>query len=244
VPVRLTALFHYDLFAFSLNQLTNKPLHTLTNPSLLHNTRITKMALFDHIRDLAGKFGPKADEHTQEAPDGNEAPDWTFLEKVGKDLAKQAGITPDELWKMMLSGRLPAGRGIEGGPKIEFNQDDIPGGNNKFKRWILEHPGEFLQLIACLAAGPTALAVAPAIIGMLGFGPLGVVAGMSTFYICHTQLTKQVRLRLWSSLLSDRLPRRALSLSLQVRAWVDTVSLLSRALPPQEPWEERAVRQL
>jgi hypothetical protein len=102
--------------------------------------------------------------------------DWNFIDKFGKEVAKRAGISKDEAWKATPGGRLPDGS--EGcGYKYRFDEEAMHGFSKKLKDWILTHPNEVAKLIACIAAGPTTIAIAPAVVAMLGFGPLGPIAG-------------------------------------------------------------------
>jgi hypothetical protein len=107
--------------------------------------------------------------------------DWSFLRKLGEDIAERTGITTEDVWKTMLSGHLAirseqAGSG-EGGSKDYFTEEEMHGFSECLKEWILEHPMEVAMLVACIAAAPTAVLATPAMINMLGLGPLGPVVG-------------------------------------------------------------------
>jgi hypothetical protein len=106
----------------------------------------------------------------------NDMPGWSSLSKFGEDVAKHAGVTTVNVWNATFSGRLPTG--IEhGDPKNKFTDEDMNDFGERLKTWISAHPKEIATLFACIAAAPTAVLVTPAMVGMLGFGPLGPVAG-------------------------------------------------------------------
>jgi hypothetical protein len=116
----------------------------------------------------------------------NKMSDWSFVNKFAEGIANRVGVTTDSVWEAMLSGRPPIGS-EEGGPKDKFTEEEVHGFSERLKNWILEHPKEVAKLVACIGAAPTAVAVAPALLGMVGFGPLGPVVGKR----CPTQIRVQ-----------------------------------------------------
>jgi hypothetical protein len=88
--------------------------------------------------------------------------------------------------KLLLGSNL-ASVSQESGSETDFTEDEMHGFAERLKQWILAHPKEVATLIACISAAPTAIFVAPVVIGFLGFGPLGPVAGklypLTLFYL-------------------------------------------------------------
>ena len=64
----------------------------------------------------------------------------------------------------------------------------------KLKRWILEHPKEAAELLACLTSAPAAVILTPIVLGLIGFTPLGVAAGKSSRYCYSSKLIFHNRL--------------------------------------------------
>jgi hypothetical protein len=141
------------------------------------------MDFFNHVRNLAKRVGLAEEADDRQATEKSQAPDWSFVDKFAENIAKRAGTSKDEIWELLYNGK-PDNRapGIRSEDNVEFTQGDIPGSSEKLKRWIMEHPQESTTLVACLAAGPTAVAITPAVLGLLGFGPLGIVAGTLLCY--------------------------------------------------------------
>tara|TARA_R110002003_G_scaffold9_1_gene342 strand:- start:2948 stop:3406 length:459 start_codon:yes stop_codon:yes gene_type:complete len=141
------------------------------------------MDFFNHVRNLAKRVGLAEEADDRQATEKSQAPDWSFVDKFAENIAKRAGTSKDEIWELLYNGK-PDNRapGIRSEDNVEFTQGDIPGSSEKLKRWIMEHTQEFTTLVACLAAGPTAVAITPAVLGLLGFGPLGIVAGTLLCY--------------------------------------------------------------
>jgi len=63
-------------------------------------------------------------------------------------------------------------------PEIEFTREDLSGFSERLKEWILSNPKQFTTLVACIASGPTIAVVTPAMLGLVGFTPLGIAGGM------------------------------------------------------------------
>jgi hypothetical protein len=102
--------------------------------------------------------------------------EWSFINNFGKDIAKRAGTTTDNVWKALLGGQNTTGTD-EDGPKTEFTEDDMHGFSERLRQWITDHPKEVATLAACIAAAPAAIVLTPAVIGAFGFGPFGPIAG-------------------------------------------------------------------
>lgn len=98
--------------------------------------------------------------------------DWTFIKKFGKEIANRAGVQADTIWNALLGGRL-----LDGPSKDKFAEEDMHGFSHKLRQWITNHPKEVATLVARIAAALTAVSLTPAMIAMLGLGPLGPVAG-------------------------------------------------------------------
>jgi hypothetical protein len=101
--------------------------------------------------------------------------EWSFINNFGKDIAKRAGTTTDNVWKALLGGK-HATASVEG-PKSEFTEDDMHGFSERLRQWTMDHPKEVATLIACIAAAPAAIFLTPVVIGAFGFGPFGPIAG-------------------------------------------------------------------
>ena len=104
--------------------------------------------------------------------------DWTFLDQFGQDMAKRVGSTADDFWQKMSSGDFVKDIGKLAIPKIEFTEKDLGAFSEGLKQWILQHPKEFATLLACVASGPMTAIVTPAMLGLVGFTPIGIGAGM------------------------------------------------------------------
>jgi hypothetical protein len=102
--------------------------------------------------------------------------EWSFINNFGKDIAKRAGTTTDNVWKALLGGQETTGPD-EDGPKTEFTEDDMHGFSERLRQWTMDHPKEVATLIACIAAAPAAIVLTPVVIGAFGFGPFGPIAG-------------------------------------------------------------------
>lgn len=106
------------------------------------------------------------------------ASDWKFMSAFGEEMAKKFGVATEDVWKTLINGNIPTGSEEDGGSKFTFSEEDMPGFGEKLKKWISEHPIEIATLLACIVVGPTAVVMTPALLGLLGFTPLGVAAGM------------------------------------------------------------------
>ncbi|KAH5160543.1 hypothetical protein HBH69_042160 [Parastagonospora nodorum] len=102
-------------------------------------------------------------------------PDWTFVSKFGAEVAKRAGVSKDQVWESMIGGGLLTV--TDGEHAYTFTEEDKAGFGEKLWQWIQKNSGEVTKLTACIAAGPAAVFAAPAAVGLLGFGPLGPIAG-------------------------------------------------------------------
>ncbi|RYN66542.1 hypothetical protein AA0118_g2786 [Alternaria tenuissima] len=103
--------------------------------------------------------------------------DWKFIEDFGEDMAKRLGSTADDFWQKMTSGDLLKDIGQITLPEIEFTREDLSGFSERLKEWILSNPKQFTTLVACIASGPTIAVVTPAMLGLVGFTPLGIAGG-------------------------------------------------------------------
>jgi hypothetical protein len=99
-------------------------------------------------------------------------PDWTFVSKFGAEVAKRAGVSTDRVWELMIEPTTS-----DGEHEYTFTEEDKAGFGEKLWQWIQKNPGEVTKLTACIAAAPAAIFAAPAAVGLLGFGPLGPIAG-------------------------------------------------------------------
>jgi len=104
--------------------------------------------------------------------------DWTFLEQFGEKMAKQVGSTADDFWQNMNGGDFVQDIGKLVLPKIEFNDKDLGGFSERLKQWILQHPKEFATLLACVASGPITAIYTSTMLGLAGFTPIGIGAGI------------------------------------------------------------------
>ncbi|KAI4926608.1 hypothetical protein J4E85_006902 [Alternaria conjuncta] len=104
-----------------------------------------------------------------QVPDGymNEEYDWKFITKFGEDMANHLGTTAGDVWEKLSSGDI----------LHDIGQAAIPNIDERLKAWILDNPKLFSTLLACIASGPIALAVTPAMLGLVGFTPIGIAAG-------------------------------------------------------------------
>jgi hypothetical protein len=132
----------------------------------------------------AGTIAQEADQYANALAHKVGESDWNFMEEFGEDMAKRIGNTADDFWKMISSGDLINEISQITFPKIQFTKDGIsvdglPDMFEKLKQWILRHPREFVILLACIAAGPIAIAITPEVLGLTGFTSLGIAAGTS-----------------------------------------------------------------
>jgi len=104
--------------------------------------------------------------------------DWTFLEQFGEDMAKRVGSTADDFWQKMNGGDFVQDIGKLVLPKIDFSEEDLGGFSERLKQWILQHSREFATLLACVASGPITAIYTPAMLGLMGFTPIGIGAGI------------------------------------------------------------------
>ncbi|KAI4702137.1 hypothetical protein J4E81_002499 [Alternaria sp. BMP 2799] len=107
----------------------------------------------------------------------NEEYDWKFITQFGEDMAKHLGTTAGDCWEKLSSGDIIHDIGQAAIPNIDFTKEDLSGFSERLKEWILANPKQFSTLLACIASGPIALAVTPAILGLIGFTPIGIAAG-------------------------------------------------------------------
>ncbi|KAI4933862.1 uncharacterized protein J4E92_003531 [Alternaria infectoria] len=112
-------------------------------------------------------------------PDGyiKEDYDWKFIAQFGEDMAKQLGTTAGDFWDKLSSGDILHDIGQAAIPNIAFTKEDLAGFSERLKVWILANPKQFSTLLACIASGPIALAVTPAMLGFIGFTPIGIAPG-------------------------------------------------------------------
>ncbi|KAG9185285.1 hypothetical protein G6011_07829 [Alternaria panax] len=103
--------------------------------------------------------------------------DWKFIDDFGEDMAKRLGSTADDFWQKLSSGDLLKDISPASWPTIEFTQKDLSGFSENIKEWILSNPGQFATLLACIASGPIVAAVTPAMLGLVGFTPIGIAGG-------------------------------------------------------------------
>ena len=81
-------------------------------------------------------------------------------------MATRTGLTTNEFWSRLLSLRVPDGSGEI---KRLGSIDDMRSYGRKLTKWQPEHHRmEALQLVVCLITGPTAMALAPELVHMLG----------------------------------------------------------------------------
>ncbi|KAI4695394.1 uncharacterized protein J4E84_002020 [Alternaria hordeiaustralica] len=107
----------------------------------------------------------------------NDEHDWKFITKFGEDMANHLGTTAGDVWEKLSSGDILHDIGQAAIPNIEFTKEDLTGFSERLKAWILANPKLFTTLLACIASGPIALAVTPAMLGLVGFTPIGIAAG-------------------------------------------------------------------
>jgi hypothetical protein len=105
--------------------------------------------------------------------------DWKFVEEFGEDMAKRLGSTADDFWQKLSSNDILNGIGEATLPKIEFEEEDLSGFSERLKEWILANPKQFATLLACIASGPVVFVVTPAMLGLVGFTPIGIAGGKS-----------------------------------------------------------------
>ncbi|CAI9632163.1 hypothetical protein GT037_005705 [Alternaria burnsii] len=106
--------------------------------------------------------------------------DWKFIDDFGEDMAKRLSSTADDFWQKMNSGDLLKDTGQITLPEIDFSQEDLSGFSERLKDWILFNSELFNALMACIISVILALAIfagTPTMLGLVGFGPLGVVKG-------------------------------------------------------------------
>jgi hypothetical protein len=103
--------------------------------------------------------------------------DWKFIAEFGEDMAKRLGSTADDFWQKLSSGDLVSDIGKATFPKIEFTEEDLSGFSERLKAWILANPKQFATLLACIASGPIVFFVTPAMLGLVGFTPIGIAGG-------------------------------------------------------------------
>ena len=76
--------------------------------------------------------------------------DWSFIDKFGKDVAKQTGTTRRSFWLAAMTGCV-SGASL-GDLKDTFDEEDMHGFSEKTKKWFREHAEEIKLLLACIAA--------------------------------------------------------------------------------------------
>jgi hypothetical protein len=107
----------------------------------------------------------------------NQEYDWSFISQFREDMAKHLGSTAGDVWDKLGGGDILHDIGHAALSKIEFTQQDLPGFSERLKDWIVLNPKQFTTLLACIASGPIAQFVTPAMLGLVGFTPMGIAGG-------------------------------------------------------------------
>jgi len=92
-------------------------------------------------------------------------------------MAKHLGSTAGDFWEKLGTGDILHDIGQAAIPNIEFTKEDLSDFSERLKEWVLANPKQFSTLLACIASGPIALTVTPAMLGLIGFTPIGIAAG-------------------------------------------------------------------
>jgi len=156
-------------------------LNKLSNEAGKHAAPIASSAS-KHAMELARaayNSGKQGLQSLPQLPSGyiNEEYDWNFIAQFGEDMAKQLGTTAGDFWDKLSSGDILHDIGQAAIPNIEFTKEDLSGFSERLKVWILAKPKQFSTLLACIASGPIALAVTPAMLGLIRFTPIGIAPG-------------------------------------------------------------------
>lgn len=115
---------------------------------------------------------------TQDVAAQLEKVDWSFIQNFGEHVGKQIGSTADQVWTAMITGDVLKTISHESNAFIQNAQEHLPGMGDRTVRWFTQHPKQAVELVACIIAAPTIMAVTPAALGLVGFGMGGVTAGM------------------------------------------------------------------
>ncbi|KAH7075620.1 hypothetical protein BKA63DRAFT_302565 [Paraphoma chrysanthemicola] len=133
------------------------------------------MDFLNRFRNLAKRVGL-----TDAARDGQtteqSARDWAIVDNFAETVAENSNSSKDDVWRALYTGNPHASLlRNNSGPKFESRQEDMPDIDENFMNWITAHPRDFITMIACLVTAPTAIAITPALLGVLGFGPVDIV---------------------------------------------------------------------
>ncbi|KAH7398822.1 hypothetical protein DE146DRAFT_632387 [Phaeosphaeria sp. MPI-PUGE-AT-0046c] len=109
--------------------------------------------------------------------------DWGFINEFGKDVAKRTETTTRSFWFAAMTGCVSGAFAED--TKDGFTEEELNSFSDRLKKWLMGHPDDAAKLLACIAGAPTAALLTPTVLTMLGFGPLGVIAGQSYALSSH-----------------------------------------------------------
>ncbi|KAH7090514.1 hypothetical protein FB567DRAFT_546703 [Paraphoma chrysanthemicola] len=133
------------------------------------------MDFLNRFRNLARRVGLTGAARDEQATEQT-ARDWAIVDKFAETVAENSNSSKDDVWKALYTGNPHASLlRNNSSPKFESRQEDMPDFDENFMNWITSHPRDFVTMIACLASAPTAIAITPALLSVLGFAPVDIV---------------------------------------------------------------------
>jgi hypothetical protein len=118
------------------------------------------MAFFGHVWTALDGLGQEAGKHVG----GAAVNTWKALDGFGQEAGKHVGGTAAVTWQALDGFGQEAGKNVH---NAAVNTKD----------WVVKHPGETAAIAGCVVAPIVAVAAVPAVLGAIGFGSGGVIAG-------------------------------------------------------------------